>query len=175
MPAKAPVADTLAADQLLQLGAALRAQRKRLRIDASTLSEAAGLSRVTLHRIERGQASVTMGAYLNVSVALGLVLSLTPGGRGPPSVGGAVEPPSKRPRPAAGPIHEVVNEVQLADFPQLRRLAWSQGAATTVAAAEALSLYERHWRHVDQLALLPHERALIESLVTARGGSRLLV
>ena len=44
-----------------------------------------------------------------------------------------------------------------------------------VTPAEALNLYERNWRHIEQAALAPHERALIHSLVANLGGSRLLV
>ena len=43
----------------------------------TTTAEAAGLSRVTLHRIERGEPAVTIGAYLNVITALGRHLDIT--------------------------------------------------------------------------------------------------
>jgi transcriptional regulator with XRE-family HTH domain len=36
---------------------------KALKVSATTAAEAAGMSRMTLHRIERGEPSVTMGAY----------------------------------------------------------------------------------------------------------------
>lgn len=36
------------------------------------VAERAGLSRVTLHRIERGDAAVTLGNYLRVMMVLGL-------------------------------------------------------------------------------------------------------
>ena len=62
MPATAPATGEIAAARLLALGEQLRAQRKRLGVSATTAAEAAGMSRVTLHRIERGEPSVTMGA-----------------------------------------------------------------------------------------------------------------
>ncbi|MFG6415730.1 helix-turn-helix domain-containing protein [Roseateles sp. DC23W] len=46
---------------MTELGARIRAQRQRQRVSATHAAEAAGLSRVTLHRIERGEPSVTMG------------------------------------------------------------------------------------------------------------------
>jgi hypothetical protein len=40
---------------------------------------------------------------------------------------------------------------------------------------EALSLYERNWRHIDQARLVPAEQALVQALVKQLGGGRLLV
>jgi len=39
----------------------LAEKRKALRVSATVAAEAAGMSRVTLHRIEKGEPSVTMG------------------------------------------------------------------------------------------------------------------
>ncbi len=44
---------TQIAGALPALGAGIRARRKQLRVSATAAAEAAGLSRVTLHRIER--------------------------------------------------------------------------------------------------------------------------
>jgi transcriptional regulator with XRE-family HTH domain len=160
MPAAAPATEEAVAAALTAIGEQLRAERKRLGVSATTAAEAAGLSRVTLHRIERGEASVTMGAYANAAAALGLALGVA---GTPPAV-------PRRGRPADVPEH-----IRLDDYPQLKRLAWPYHGATEVPPAEALNLYERNWRHIDQGALEPHERALIHSLMTRRGGSRLLV
>jgi len=74
MPSKAPViADALLA-RLKGLGAQVRAQRKAQKVSASDTAETAGMSRVTLHRIERGEPSVTMAAYLSAADAVGLTL-----------------------------------------------------------------------------------------------------
>ncbi len=72
MPSPAPTIASNAADTLSALGKQIRAHRKALRISATSTAEAAGISRVTLHRIENGELSVTMGAYLNAIAALGL-------------------------------------------------------------------------------------------------------
>ena len=70
---------TSSAQALTQaLGAAVRAQRKGLRVSATALAEAAGVSRVTVYRIEKGEPSVTLGAYANVLTALGLGLKALP-------------------------------------------------------------------------------------------------
>jgi DNA-binding XRE family transcriptional regulator len=58
------------------LGTQLRAQRKALKVNATVAAEAAGISRVTLHRIEKGEPSVTMGAWANVAAALGMQFNL---------------------------------------------------------------------------------------------------
>lgn len=160
MPAVAPATGQTVAAALATLGERLRAERKRLGVSAVTAAEAAGMSRVTLHRIERGEPSVTMGAYANAAAALGL------------AVGVAVPPPAA---PSRAPRAGVPRRIVLADYPQLARLAWAYQGATEVTAAEALNLYERNWRHIDQAALAPHERALIDGLAASLGGSRLLV
>ena len=59
MPAATPpVADPVAV-KLAAIGRRIRAHRKQLGINGTTAAEAAGMSRVTLHRIERGEPSVT--------------------------------------------------------------------------------------------------------------------
>lgn len=161
MPAVAPPTGENVAAALAALGERLRAERKRLGVSAVTAAESAGMSRVTLHRIERGEPSVTIGAYANAAAALGLVLGVA--GPPPAAPAGAL--------PAGAPPQRI----PLAEHPQLARLAWQHLGATEVTPAEALSLYERNWRHVDQAALAPSERALIHSLVAGLGGSRLLV
>jgi transcriptional regulator with XRE-family HTH domain len=160
MPAAAPTPGEIVVAALVALGEQLRAERKRLGVSATTAAEAAGMSRVTLHRIERGEPSVTMGAYANAAAALGLALGVV----GLPSAVPA------RDKPASAP-----QRIGLADYPQLERLAWQYQGATEVTPAEALNLYERNWRHIEQDALAPNERALVHSLVASLGGSRLLV
>lgn len=50
---------------LVVLGARLRARRQELGVSARATAESAGLSRVTLHRVEVGNPTVTIGAYAN--------------------------------------------------------------------------------------------------------------
>ncbi len=160
MPAASPVPDAATASRLQAVGGQLRARRKRLGVNAATAAQAAGMSRVTLHRIERGEPSVTMGAYFNAAAALGLELGVT----GEP-VGAA----ANIRRASAGHL------IRLATYPQLKHLAWQFQRSAEVTPEQALSLYERNWRHVDQDTLASDERALIQDLVATLGGGRLLV
>lgn len=74
MPANPPRTTDRATRALGALGDQIRERRKHLKLSATAAAEAAGMSRVTWHRLERGEPSVTMGAYLNALVALGLEL-----------------------------------------------------------------------------------------------------
>lgn len=166
MPARSPLQNRTAATQLATLGARIRAQRKRLKVAAGTAAEAAGMSRVTLHRIERGEPSVTMGAYLSAIEALGLELALND----PQARAAAAESVS-----ASVPGRGLPATIRLDDYPQLRRLAWQRFGTSGITPAEALSLYERNWRHVEPDLMEPGERALVEALALRLGGGRLLV
>lgn len=159
MPAKAPPVGEVLTARLQALAARIRAHRKRQKISATAAAEAAGLSRVTLHRIERGEPSVTLGAYLSVIDAVGLQLEI----RDPQA------------RPPAAEAAALPERVPLAAYPQLQRLAWQLHDVDALSPAEALSLYERNWRHVDQARMVPAERALLQTLVERLGGGRLLV
>jgi transcriptional regulator with XRE-family HTH domain len=156
MPAHAPEAvNHLAQRDLEMLGERLRTQRKALRIAAESVARAANMSRQTLNRIEHGEPSVTMGAYLNALRALGLELKV---------VGTA------QPALADGDT----DAVRLADYPQLKRLAWHR-KGETLTEKEAFALYERNWRHVDRSNLEPTERDFIARLVKRHGKGVLLV
>ncbi|HKX43328.1 MAG TPA: hypothetical protein VJO99_19370 [Burkholderiaceae bacterium] len=65
--------------------------------------------------------------------------------------------------------------IRLDDFPELKRLAWQLKGETEIAPAQALSLYERNWRHLDREQMQPHERALVEALIATIGEGRPLV
>jgi hypothetical protein len=119
------------------------------------------MSRVTLHRIERGGASVTMGAYMNAVAALGLELDILPSQRK-----GAGDEARKG---------RVPSRIRPVDYPELKRIAWQSSDNTELTPEEALSLYERNWRHVDRKRMSPKEQALIRALVARSGGGRLLV
>ena len=155
MPARSPPTGKGLAAALAVLGKRIKARRKALGISATVAAEAAGMSRVTLHRIEKGEPSVTMGAYMGAITALGLSLELAD--------------------PQATKKRRLPTTIRLADYPQLRRLAWQLKGTDEVAPREALDLYERNWRHVDQDAMDAHERDLVSRLAAVLGGGRLLV
>jgi transcriptional regulator with XRE-family HTH domain len=154
MPAKTnPLSKKLKAE-LEALGEQVRTQRKALRISATAAAEAADMSRVTWHRIESGEASVTMGAYVNAMAALGLGL-------------GVVEPHANV--PAFDKRQWIPVRVRLSDYPALKRLAWQVHGTDELTPSEALGVYERNARHLDTDAMLPHEADLLEALRAALG------
>ena len=58
---------------LRKLGQDIRDARRRRRIPAAILAERASISRMTLNKIEKGDAGVYVGNYVAVLFALGLV------------------------------------------------------------------------------------------------------
>ena len=58
--------------QLADLGARLRLARLRRQYSASTVAARAGLTRVTLSRVEKGDPGTGLGAYASVLRVLGL-------------------------------------------------------------------------------------------------------
>jgi transcriptional regulator with XRE-family HTH domain len=134
---------------LLAIAQQIRAHRKALGLSAEMAAESAGLSRLSWHRIERGLPGVHAGAYARALATLGLTWQV---GQHTPDHNGWI--------PA---------RVRLADYPQLRQLAWQTRHTLDLPPQEAWSLYERNWRHLDQDALLPQEQQLIDALKLAFG------
>jgi len=59
--------------QLLEtMGENIKLARKRRKLTTVQLAERAGIARSTLYLIEKGESSVTIGAYFNVLRVLGL-------------------------------------------------------------------------------------------------------
>jgi transcriptional regulator with XRE-family HTH domain len=157
MPAAAPPVAPAERETLARLGARLQAARKKQKVSAVAAAEAAGISRVTLHRIERGEPSVAMGAWVAAAGALGLTIALASNDAGTSGV-----PP-------------LPEKIRLDEYPQLKKLAWQLQGAEELTPREALALYERTWRHVDRSSLSMKEVGLIYALSHALGGGRMLV
>jgi hypothetical protein len=62
--------------------------------------------------------------------------------------------------------------VRLADYPQLRDLAWNR-VDDFIPAKEAFQLYERNWRLLDPALLDERERELIARLKTEFGNDEI--
>lgn len=160
MPAKAPAIDTAISKMLQDIAHGVRQRRLALGVSATVAAHTAGMSRVTWHRIEKAQSSVTMGAYLNAMNVIGLDITLRPTGAG---VG--------RPRSAMneqpGATDEVIDlpaRIALQDFPQLRQIAWHVKDGFELTQAEAYNLYERNRRHLDMDRMPEHELKLLRAL-----------
>lgn len=159
MQANLPPITSVARTQLQDMGRRIRARRKGLGVNATAAAESAGMSRVTWHRIEKGEPSVAAGAYANALAALGLVQKIV-------SPDAAVMGENVR----VGWLPAVV---RLADYPQLQRLTWNLPGVDTLSPRDALAIYERNWRHVDEAALDAGERALVDALRLAFSGGAL--
>lgn len=157
MPAPTPVLTDTITTQLQTLGGQIRAHRKALRVSATAAAEAAGLSRVTLHRIEKGEPSVTLGAYASAMAALGLALD--------------VASPHRAAAPATAQDRQgwIPARIRLTEYPQLQSLAWQVHGTDTLTPVEALGIYERNARHLDAKAMAPHEQDLLAALKLAFG------
>ena len=141
------------------LGAQIRQRRKVMGISVTTAAEAAGVSRVTWHRMEKGEFTVTIGVWFSALAVLGLefgvgLTSTTTQSQASPDL------------PAAIPV-----SVVLANFPQLAALAWQVQGVAAVSPREAFDIYERNERHIDRANLTPEEENLIAGLEKVLGGA----
>lgn len=57
----------------------------------------------------------------------------------------------------------------IGEFPQLRLIAWNRNPHDAITGEEAFDLYERNWRYVDEAAMLPRERAVLDRLTREYG------
>ena len=152
MPAKNPKITRDIAHRLSVLGERIRTQRKKLKLNATVAAEAAGMSRVTWYRIEKGEPAVTMGAWFNAATVLGLTLDI-------PEIHIA-ETDRQGWIPA---------RIHLADYPELEKLAWHVQGTDDLSPREAMDIYERNQRHLDEDAMTPGEAQLLDALRVAFG------
>ncbi len=120
-------------------GEALRAARKREKLTQAQLAALAGMPRQRLIALEKGAPGVSLGAYAKAVAALGLEFTVK------------------------------LSPVRLADYPQLRLLAWNRPGQEHISEREALALYERNWDHVDRDHMSAQEKNLIQRLVQQYG------
>jgi transcriptional regulator with XRE-family HTH domain len=150
------------AAQLQALGQQLRARRKALRVSSTATAEAAGMSRVTLHRIEKGEPTVAGGAWAQAMAALGMVLQARNTEEKPTNDANQGNPTNM--------AEWIPVRVRLQNYPQLKALAWQVHGTDTLSPAEAWGIYERNARHLDMAAMSATELALLQALRTGLGG-----
>jgi len=153
MPAKTPHVSPDVASMAQKIGSQIRLRRKALGVNATAVAESAGMSRVTLYRIEHGEPSVTFGAYLAVLDVLSMAVAV-----GHPILENLQNSPLQ-PEEGWLPL-----SIPLVDYPQLKRLAWQISDVEKLSPREALDIYERNWRHLDVAELDERERQLIDAL-----------
>jgi transcriptional regulator with XRE-family HTH domain len=171
MPAKIAPLPATESTLLAMLGERLRLARKRRGTSAEQIAAEAGITRVTLRRVEVGEPAVMMGTYVKVMAALGLAQDLVLVARDD-TYGRRLQDeqllrPRKTPRTPA--------KVRIADYPMLREIAWSTDPSASLTPAEAFAIYERNWRHLDRDAMEPKERSLVDRLTATVGKGVLLV
>ena len=162
MSTQPPTTINPSAAQLQALGQQLRARRKVLRVSSTAAAEAAGMSRVTLHRIEKGEPTVAGGAWAQAMAALGMVLQARNTDKKPTNDASQGNP--------ANMAEWIPVRVRLQTYPQLKALAWQVHGTDTLSPAEAWGIYERNARHLDMAAMSPTELALLQALRTGLGG-----
>jgi len=146
MPARVRSVSQPAAARVIGIGASIRDQRLASKRSLTSVASAAGISRVTLYRIEKGVGSVTMGAIAAVLEVLELGLSI------------GVLPTSER---------VWIKTVRVANFPMLNVLAGKQpgdDSSNELTAKEALALYRSHWHELELSKMIGRERELVEGL-----------
>ena len=153
MPAKLSTRPDAVTNRAIDIGKQLRVQRKALGVSATTAAEAAGMSRVTWYRVEKGMTSITLGALLSALDVLGLDLRITP-----------KTTPAHNAGDNSNDAMSVPVHIALADYPQLKQIAWQVQGVDELSPREALTIYERNWRHLDLESMEPHERNLVKAL-----------
>ncbi len=128
----------------------------------TTTAEMAGISRVTLHRIERGENTVSMGAYITVMRTLGLTFDVCKA-----STTDVRVRVTKRHTVDNGKL--VVKAIPVNRYPQLKALAWQLDPATRLTTEDVLNIYERNWRHVGKSHIEPRELAFIKRIQKKHG------
>lgn len=176
MPAKPALLPNGQAQLLVELGERLRNARLRRKLTAAAVAAGAGVSRVTVHRVERGEPAIATGTLVRIMGVLDMAGDFALLGR-EDKVGRLLQDAQLRPRRApATAMAKPPRRIQVDQYPQLRQIAWHLGPATTeLGPEEAFALYERNWRHVDRAVMSAKEAALLQRLTATVGKGILLV
>lgn len=160
---EAPSKDRLDADlaaEQRRLIVGLREVRVERGLSISEVAAAMNVDPAQVSRFESGSTNPTMTTIRRYANAVGATFRI--------ETRRWVDP-GEKPPPHAGPT------VPVSRYPQLRIICWQLGPDATLTEQEALSRYEREWRHVDTAALTSAERAFIDHLAQTYAGGKLLV
>lgn len=160
---------------LLDFGKKVKRMRLHCNLTRHEVAHRSGVPYSTLRRLETtGEGS--MRDYIRVFQALNRMDELASLIKAP-SVMPACTKERERARASRKTVAQGFGEpvVLIRDYPQLQAIAWNRREDATCSEAEALALYERNWRFVDQGALLSPERAFIDRLVATHGNGVLHV
>jgi transcriptional regulator with XRE-family HTH domain len=133
---------------LASLGQKILLQRKKLQVAAESVALTAGISRITLHRIEKGEPSVSMGAYISVIIALGLSLGID----------------EKNPEFNDATEESNLSDIAIQDYPQLKLISWQLKDDAVLNAVEAKNMYERNQKYIRFNEMTEQEKKLINQL-----------
>jgi len=134
--------------RVTSLSRQLRQRRKAMGVTVQNAAAAAGMSRDTWYRMERGEATVTVGAWFNALAVLGFRFGI------------GLDTDDTAPSASEA----IPLEIPLAEYPQLAALAWQIADQAALSPREAHDIYERNTRHLDVHALKSKEQALIAGL-----------
>lgn len=137
------------ANYLATIGQQILLRRKNLKVSAESVAITAGISRVTLHRIEKGQPGVSMGAFISVIEGLGLQFSVTA---------------KNFQIPGASKCAINLSKIAIKDYPQLKQLAWQLHDDGVLTAVEAKNMYKRNEKHIYPNLITEKEKELIKLL-----------
>lgn len=161
------------ADILLDLGQRLRLARKRRGLSAEKVAQAAGITRVTLNRLEVGEpAAATLGTLTKVLGVLGMAGDLMLLARDDKLGHRLRDSELLAPKTKALP-----QLISLHDLPHLREAAaWHiRDQDSKLTPVEVYELYERNWRHIEPEKIVGKEARLLKQLTKTIGKGVLLV
>lgn len=137
----------LKADVLADWGQRILLQRKFLKVAAESVALAAGISRVTLHRIEKGDPGVSIGAYVSTLQALGMQMTIS----------SRLDTDNKSQQLD-------LSKIAIDEYPELKKISWQLKDGVTLTAVEAKNMYERNEKYISFDTLCEQEKKLIEQL-----------
>src|SRR5438876_9324928 len=123
MPASSPPLRQPQAQLLVELGERLRSARLRRKLTAGAVAADAGVSRVTVHRAERGNGAIAIGTLIRIMGALDLAGDFALLTRDD-KMGRLLQDSRLRPRRAKAATTNPPRRIRIGRSPQLREIAW---------------------------------------------------